>query len=207
MKGLRQDQRRFVWNRYFNSRETAHGTSGAAAIGALALAIGVIVSAGPAHSCGPDARVQFTEGSDDTFLIENNSVIGLTLQQMAIDLSSTAGGVIFDTDYGGAGWSAYQPFNPLPSTATLRAASSGLDGYQQLSLVFDRFAPGDRFAFEIDLDDQLQGSEHGQTIVSGNEIAGGAVMGVFTDKHGQTYRATGYFDTEGQAILTQGACS
>ncbi len=158
-------------------------------------------------ACGPDARVLFTEGSDDTFLIENNSVIGLSLQQMAIDLSSAAGGVIFDTDYGGPGWSAYQPFFPLASTAVLSAASSGLDGHQQLSLVFDRFAPGDRFAFEIDLDDQLQDSEFGQTIVSGNEIAGAAVMGIFHDTQGQTYRATGYFDTDGQAILSQGACS
>ncbi|WP_425404545.1 hypothetical protein [Hwanghaeella sp.] len=158
-------------------------------------------------ACGPDAKVQFTEGSDDTFLIENNSTIGLSLQQLVIDLSSAAGGVIFDTDYGGAGWSAYQPFQPLPSTAVLRAASSGLDGYQQISLIFDRFAPGDRFTFEIDLDDQLQDSEHGQTIVSGNEIAGAAVMGIFIDMNGQTYRATGYFETDGQAILSQGACS
>jgi len=164
-------------------------------------------SANPALACGPDARVTFTEGSDDTFLIENNSVIGLSLQQMAIDLAGAAGGVIFDTDYGGAGWSAYQPFQPLTSTAVLRAASSGLDGHQQLSLVFDRFAPGDRFAFEIDLDDQSQESEYGQTIVTGNEIAGAAVMGVFRDTQGQTYRATGYFDTDGQAVLSQGACS
>lgn len=175
----------------------------------LRLTIGLLFAAlgSNAFACGPDARVQFTEGSDDTFLVENNSVIGLSLQQLAIDLSSSAGAVIFDTDYGGAGWSAYQQFQPLSSTAVLRAASSGLDGYQQLSLVFDRFAPGEHFAFEIDLDDQLQDSEYGQTIVSGNEIAGAAVMGIFADTRGQTYRSTGYFDIDGQAILTQGACS
>lgn len=159
------------------------------------------------HACGPDARVLFTEGSDDTFLIENNSTIGLHLQQMAIDLAGSAGGVIFDTDYGGAGWSAYQPFNPLASSARLSAASSGLDGRQQLSLVFERFAPGDRFAFEIDLDDTIQESDYGQTVVTGDEIRGAAVMGIFADIHGQTYTASGYFDKDGQAFLTQGACS
>lgn len=177
---------------------------------AVALTLGALASyfmTGQALACGPDARILFTEGSDDTFLIENNSVLGLSLQQMAIDLTSASGGIIFDTEQGGAGWSAYRPFTPLPSSAILRAASSGLDGFQHLTLVFDRFAPGDRFTFEIDLDDQLQNSEFGQTIVSGNEIAGAAVLGVFTDTHGQTYRATGYFDTDGQAILTQGACS
>lgn len=186
-----------------------HASRNASCTALVLLAAGLVFgqSINPAHACGPDARVQFTEGSDDTFLIENNSVIGLSLEQMAIDLSSAAGGVIFDTDFGGAGSSAYQPFNPLSSSAVLKAASSGLDGYQQLSLVFERFAPGEHFAFEIDLDDQLQESEFGQTIVSGNEIVGAAVMGVFRDKNGLSYRATGYFDTDGQAILTQGACS
>lgn len=155
---------------------------------------GTTEEAGPA--CGIAVTVSFGESAPrDRMTIVNDASASVTLSLIEIDLSNSAGGVIFDTLDGGAGVEVFQDFQVESGEAALTSEPVVDDGANQLSLSFDSFEPGESFVFSIDVDDQLTDSDLGQIQVSGAELAGAEV--VITTAEGE--EATAVFDTASTA--------
>lgn len=146
----------------------------AALLGALPLA------AHAAPACVHDVSMVFTESAPrDRFEIRNDSSAGQRIQRLTLDLSPSAGKLIFDTIEGGTGVQVFQPFRVEPGEAQLKGAPVIQDGSDRLTLDFTRFEPGQRFRFSIDVDDQLTASDLGQIRVSGREMEGAVLTVVF----------------------------
>jgi len=140
-------------------------------------------------------QILFAEGAPkDKFTATNYSTCTFTNVELTIDLTGSLGGLIFDTTSSGAGGEVFQPFESVDGKAKLVGDGQVLDGDQRLSLRLDALAPGESFAFTIDIDDTLTRSELGQIRVSNNEFTGSAVLfranevgtqqGVFNNKSG-----------------------
>lgn len=151
---------------------------------------------------------------------------GLNLLSLAFDVSGA--GLFFDTDAGGPGhtgkaWpyvEVYRAFHPLAGTATLDhhefspGGGSG-DGDTQVSLLFSSFAPGDTYAFELDVDqlatmaacgggflgglcraaNTVRDVEAG--LVTGNEFAGVVMTASFGGPGWIPATVTGTFESSG----------
>jgi hypothetical protein len=115
----------------------------------------------------------------DRFEIRNDSSAGQRIQRLTLDLSPSAGKLIFDTIEGGTGVEVFQPFRVETGEARLRGSPVIQDGSERLTLDFTRFEPGQRFVFSIDVDDQLSASDLGQIRVSGREMEGALLNAVF----------------------------
>ena len=115
----------------------------------------------------------------DRFEIRNDSSAGQRIQRLTLDLSPSAGKLIFDTIEGGTGVEVFQPFRVETGEARLRGSPVIQDGSERLTLDFTRFEPGQRFVFSIDVDDQLNASDLGQIRVSGREMEGALLNAVF----------------------------
>ena len=134
--------------------------------------------------------IRFIESAPkDIFVIENTSACALSAFTVDINLSNSAGNLIFDTTEVGAGVEVFQPFEVRSGEITLAGEQAVNDGNNQLSVRIERLAPNESASFTIDVDDQLSNSELGQIRVSGSEIQGasarvlinnsGSFMGVF----------------------------
>ncbi|WP_291014707.1 hypothetical protein [Hydrogenophaga sp.] len=133
-----------------------------------------------ATACVHEVSMVFTESAPrDRFEIRNDSSAGQPIQRLTLDISSSAGRLIFDTIEGGTGVEVFQPFRVEPGEARLKGAPVVQDGSDRLTLVFTRFDPGQRFRFSIDVDDQLTASDLGQIRVSGREMEGAVLTAVF----------------------------
>ena len=114
-----------------------------------------------------DAR--FTEGAPkDTFTFVNSGC-ALGAATVVLDMTGSAGGLIFDTEGGGAGVEVFQPFETVSGDV---ASVSVSDGAGLLSLSVSDWPEGAEISFTIDVDDVLRHGDLGQTQVSGGEIAG-----------------------------------
>lgn len=152
-----------------------------ALLGALPLA----THAAPA--CVHEVSMVFTESAPrDRFEIRNDASAGQRIQRLTLDLSPSAGKLIFDTIEGGTGVEVFQPFRVEPGEAKLKGAPVVQDGSDRLTLDFKRFEPGQRFRFSIDVDDQLTASDMGQIRVSGREMEGALLTAVFAARDGAT---------------------
>lgn len=127
-----------------------------------------LLFAGPALA---DLEVQFIEGAPvDRFSFALTG--GCTIDQatLTIDLTETAGQLIFDTTAQGAGVEVFQPFVLVEGASQVATLPTVLDGDKILSLELSRLeAP---LAFTTDLDDTIGARE---ITVSGGEIEGARV--------------------------------
>ena len=106
----------------------------------------------------------------DRFEISNDSAPDQRIQRLTLDLSGSAGQLIFDTIEGDTGVEVFQPFRIEPGESKLKGSPVVQDGSDRLTLDFTRFEPGQRFRFSNDVDDQLPASNLGQIRVSGREM-------------------------------------
>ena len=121
-------------------------------------------------------EVRFNESAPkDIFTIENMSECDLTNVLLDIDLSKSAGGLIFDTTATGAGVEVFQPFEVRQGNMTLTSAINVRDGDSALTVRIHQIAAGASVSFTIDVDDTLPKGELGNIRVSGSEIQGGSV--------------------------------
>lgn len=170
------------------------------------------LAAWPAAACGPALEVTYRESAPkDIFVIRNVGESFWRLQALSIDLGPSAGALIYDTVSGGAGIDVAQPFEqlePLPGQPgpRLLETPAPLDGATELTLRFEDFGGGQRFAFTIDLDDRLQPAEAGRTRVSDAEIFGTVVRAVFSGGENLTVTQEGRFDINSVALLRESGC-
>lgn len=178
-----------------------------AGFGCAAFAGMLLAHSGTAYACTPDATVTFREGAPtDRFIISNDNASSWTLVSMAIVLRGSIGRLIFDTEEGGDGSSVFQPFRSGGGTVTAEGVIGADDGSEELAIAFQNFGPGHTYMFTIDLDDRLEMSQSGQTIITGAEIAGATIEAEFVDTSGMRFRSSGMFREDAVAILTHGAC-
>ena len=117
-----------------------------------------------------DAR--FIESAPkDTFTFVNTGC-ALGAAELVLDMKESAGGLIFDTEGGGAGVEVFQPFEAVSGAVASVQVS---DGAGSLRLMVPDWPEGGEVSFTIDVDDVLRHGERGQTQVSGSEIAGATV--------------------------------
>ncbi|WP_215618326.1 hypothetical protein [Leptothoe kymatousa] len=121
-------------------------------------------------------EVEFVEGAPkDRFVIQNTGACGLEDLTVALDLSSSAGGLIFDTSATGAGVEVFQPFEVEEGDIAQLVANRVEDGDTELALRIATLGAGDRASFTIDVDDTLPQGELGQIRVADSEISGARV--------------------------------
>jgi hypothetical protein len=161
----------------------------------LALALGF--SALPAYA---DIGVRFTEGAPkDRFEITNLAACDILSTDVVIDLTGSAGGLIFDVTSAGAGVEVFQPFDLVAGADALASQPKVIDGDRQLTLAIRRLAPGKQIAFTIDVDDTT--SSRGIT-VSGSEIEGAIIR-----LNAAGIKTSGRFSPQGEVVVQRPPCS
>ena len=141
--------------------------------------------------------IAFVESAPkDWFSLTNSSECVLEKINMTVDLSSTAGKLIFDTTSAGEGVEVFQPFETREGNVKLTSAETVLDGENRLSVFVDTLAPGQSVSFTIDVDDTLPNSELGNIRVSDSEMVGGMV----SLQVGEQPNVTGTFNS--QALIS-----
>ena len=157
--------------------------------------------------CGFAISARFVESAPrDRFLIENTSTAAWTIRSLNVDLSTSAGNLIFDTTADGAGVEVFQPFRDDGGAAVLAQEPVVSDGDQLISLAFTSFKPDENYEFSIDIDDQLANSDLGQIRVSSGEIAGTGLQLELTDDQGKQHSISAVFDTSNQVLLSSADC-
>ncbi|MBM7068337.1 hypothetical protein [Actibacterium sp. 188UL27-1] len=149
-----------------------------------------------------DLAVRFVEGAPkDRFVLENTGCpLGPAI--VTLDLTSSAGGLIFDITASGAGVEVFQPVEIQQGADALIGMTVVGDGDQILQLSLAGLAVGQSVTLTTDLDDTAPQSALGQIRVAGTEIAGSAVR-VST---AGTPNGTGSFDETAQAIVPLAVC-
>ncbi|MEL6492933.1 MAG: hypothetical protein AAFQ95_23535 [Cyanobacteria bacterium J06621_3] len=118
-------------------------------------------------------EIEFVESAPkDRFVITNTGSCALEDLMLELDLSQSAGMLIFDTSAAGAGVEVFQPFEVEQGDIVQLAADSVNDGDVALALRVVSLAPGDTASFTIDVDDTLPRGELGQIRVTDSEISG-----------------------------------
>lgn len=150
--------------------------------------------------CGPLLEARFIESAPrDRFEFANKSNDDWSITRITLDLSKSSGNLIFDTTEGGDGVEVSQPFN-TEDTNLVSSANIPEDGEHLIEISFDKFQPELSFSFTIDVDDQLAESELGQIRVSGSEIKGATVLGVFLNQQGEEMTVESRFDSSGRIL-------
>ncbi len=159
-----------------------------------------------AAACVHEVSLTFNESAPrDRFEIRNDSSAGQRIQRLTLNLSGSAGRLIFDTVEGGTGVEVFQPFRVDSGEARLSKTPVMQDGSDRLDLTFTRFDPGQRFVFSIDVDDRLTASDLGQIRVSGSEMAGALLSVVVGPTGGAGREAQARVDGSNRARV-QAAC-
>jgi hypothetical protein len=159
----------------------------------------LLFSAAPALA---DFQVRFNESAPkDSFTVTRLGTCGTDTFEMTVDMSESAGKLVFDTTATGAGVEVFQPFQTVSGQIALVSGTDVQDGDTSLTVMI-KDLPADQFArFTIDVDDTLVQSELGQIRVSGSEITGATVTIAHDDQ-----QITGTFDTRGLAMLKSPDC-
>ncbi len=166
----------------------------------------IAFAAVPVHACGPVIEIDFYESGPDIMSIHNRSEEAWSLVSLTFNLSTSAGSLIFDTAFGGAGENSPSDFDIIGGNARLAATPRVSDGDTVLVMLFASFGPGQHLEFTVDLDDRLVNSVLGQAIVVGSEIAGARVDGTLRDPKGNDMPVRGIFNDKAQAQLTSLSC-
>ncbi|MEM1242811.1 MAG: aggregation factor core [Cyanobacteria bacterium P01_H01_bin.26] len=133
----------------------------------------------------------------DRFVITNMGSCTLEELTLELDLSQSAGKLIFATTAAGAGVDVFQPFEVEEGDIVPLAAEGLNDGDTILALQLASLAPGSRASFTIDVDDTLPRSDLGQIRVADSEISGAVVT--ISAGDGETISAK--FDSVAQVNL------
>ena len=149
-----------------------------------------------------DLQIRFIESAPkDIFIIENISNCAMSDFVVDIDLSTSDGGLFFDTTPSGAGVEVFQPFEVRSGTFTVLNDNIA-DGNDSISLKVMQLASGDKLSFTIDVDDQLRNSDLGQIRVSGSEMNGAQAQLSLA----QQTPLTALFSSNNQAVIKTTAC-
>ena len=121
-------------------------------------------------------EIRFVESAPkDRFVITNMGSCALEELTLELDLSPSAGKLIFDTTATGAGVEVFQPFEIEEGNIVPLAAEGVNDGDTRLALQITSLGPSDRASFTIDVDDTLPRSDLGQIRVADSEMSGAIV--------------------------------
>lgn len=134
----------------------------------------LVVAAVPflVHPAFADITVRFVESAPKDRFVISSGTCALTSVDMVIDLTGSAGALIFDVTAAGAGVEVFQPVE-VESGAVI--ATPVVDGDQQLSFSISDLRAGSDVIISADLDDVLTNSSLGQIRVAGAELDGAAV--------------------------------
>ena len=152
------------------------------------LTFALIATAGIAQAQG--LTVTFADGAPkDRFELINE---GCALQDVAIaiDLTDTPAGLIFDVTASGAGVEVFQPVEVTAGTMNVSAIT---DGAQQLQLTVPSFPSDTTYSLTADLDDTVSNR---QITVSGSEMLGARVLLTAGE-----VQAVAPFDANGRAMI------
>ena len=117
-----------------------------------------------------DVKVTFNEGAPkDRFTFQNIGDCPLPAATVVLDLTGSAGKLVFDVTGTGAGVEVFQPFELVSGKDSVTQSSAVKDGDKTLSLTLSGLAQGDSVAFTIDVDDTLGARE---STVNTEEISG-----------------------------------
>ena len=139
----------------------------------------------------------------DRFIITNTGSCALEALMIELDLSQSAGRLIFDTTATGAGVEVFQPFEVETGDIVQLATDAVADGDAELALQVAYLGPGEAASFTIDVDDTLPSGELGQIRVADSEIQGGIVSIAVGNAAATQTR----FDAESTAQATLPVCS
>ena len=146
-----------------------------------------------------DIEVRFDEGAPkDRFTLRNAGECAIENAEIVIDLSGSAGALVFDVTAEGAGVEVFQPFEVVEGADALSAMPEVRDGDTAVALAVQRLAPGGAIAFTIDVDDTVNARE---ITVTDGEIEGAGVRITAGETTGG-----GSFDGSDMAIMPLDAC-
>ena len=177
------------------------------------ICISLAWATGSAHAteptdCGHTLDVRFIESAPrDRFEFVNRSGDATQVIDATVDLTGSAGELVFDTVDGGAGVEVFQPFRIEEGAALLVDSTLPEDGGERIALAFEAFGPGERFVFSIDVDDRLPSSELGQIRVAGSEITGASLTVSLASADGESISHTAVFDAEARATIAGSSCA
>lgn len=135
-----------------------------------ALALSLITA--PAFA---DISVRFQESAPkDRFIIQSDCAVADV--DMTIDLSGSAGSLIFDVTANGAGVEVFQPVEVQSGDAQIQPV---VDGDQMLMLRIPAIPVAENVIISADLDDVLANSSLGQIRVAGSELDGAMIAITF----------------------------
>lgn len=141
-----------------------------------------------------DVQVSFRDGAPkDSFVIENVGACDLGGLVLTLDMTPSAGALIFDTTSEGAGVEVFQPFELTRGAGLVPVRPQIVDGQKTLSLTLSGLAVGQVVSFTIDVDDTTGARE---ITVSGSEIAGSVLR---VESEGEVF--SGVFDGDGVAVV------
>lgn len=153
-----------------------------------------------ASAAQADVSARFIEGAPtDRFEFTATSSCIEGPATLVLDLTGSAGKLIFDVTASGRGVEVFQPLTLTSGGGLVSQMSNIEDGGRQLALTLNAWPQGAPVAFTLDLDDTLGGRE---ITVSGAEIAGATLS--FTQAE-RTSRAR--FDKTARAQLPQTPCN
>lgn len=151
-----------------------------------------------------EIRFSFKEGAPkDSFSITNDAACETGRLEVTIDLSTSAGKLIFDTTDTGAGVEVFQPFDLVKGNDLVVSTTPITDGDDRVRMSLSNMAPGAQVVFTIDVDDQLTNGALGQIRVAGTEIEG-ALATVAPVSGDPVTRA---YNQSSQALLPYDACA
>jgi hypothetical protein len=121
-----------------------------------------------------DIQVAFRDGAPkDRFTVTNTGTCPTAPMTLAIDMSKSAGRLIFDVTAQGAGVEVFQPLEITGGAEYLRALPQVRDGQTDLALELGALPAGARITFTIDVDDTIGQRE---ITVNGSEISGSELI-------------------------------
>ena len=152
-----------------------------------------------ATSLQAGVQIRFIEGAPkDRFVLTNVGACEVDASTLKIDLSQSAGRLIFDVTEKGAGVEVFQPLEFVEGADALRQLPSVVDGQNTIEFEIASLAVGDKLAFTIDVDDTIGQRE---ITVTGSEIEGATVSYSDADK-----TSTATFSSEALVNVTTKDC-
>ena len=144
-------------------------------------------------------QVRFIEGAPkDMFVLTNTGACDVVASDVSIDLSASAGRLIFDVTGAGAGVNVFQPVDFVEGAEALQELPLVEDGQTSVDLKIQSLAAGQNIAFTVDVDDTIGQRE---ITVSGSEIVG-AVLSFKTGSE----ELSGVFSSDALAEVQTGTC-
>ncbi|WP_171136535.1 aggregation factor core [Ruegeria sp. HKCCC1038] len=144
-------------------------------------------------------QIRFLAGATKgRFVLTNVGTCELAASTLKIDLSLSAGRLIFDVTEKGVGVEVFQPLEFVEGAEARLQFPSVEDAQSTIELEIASLAAGDRLAFTIDVDDIIGQRE---ITVTGSEIEGATVSYPDADE-----TSTGTFSSEALVNVTTRDC-